>query len=186
MQGMVVCDLGCGTGLTSLAALQLGAERVLALDLNTDSLALTRESAARSFGDKPAAARLETMAFDMMGSDALAARTGKRVDLLVLSDLLYYEDMARAAAGRALEVMLAGGEVLVTDPGRNTQAAFLAELKSLAAGQGSLGESPPAWTPPTEEVAVSFRAWIASLRFERFAYRPAVGQAEETGYFLWL
>src|SRR5581483_10207932 len=42
LQGKRFLDIGCGSGLHSLAALRLGAAEVLAVDLDRDSVATTR------------------------------------------------------------------------------------------------------------------------------------------------
>jgi len=42
LSGMSFLDIGCGSGIHSLAALRLGANKVLALDIDPDSVATTR------------------------------------------------------------------------------------------------------------------------------------------------
>lgn len=46
--GGTVLDFGCGSGILSIAALALGAERVLGIDLDEQALRATRENAARN------------------------------------------------------------------------------------------------------------------------------------------
>src|SRR6516165_5570957 len=42
LSGMRFLDIGCGSGLHSLAALRLGAAEVVAVDIDADSVATTR------------------------------------------------------------------------------------------------------------------------------------------------
>jgi len=46
LQGLRVLDFGCGSGILGLAALKLGAERVVAIDHDPQALLATRENAA--------------------------------------------------------------------------------------------------------------------------------------------
>ena len=46
--GKTVLDVGCGSGILSLVALALGAERAIAIDIDPDSVAVTMENAARN------------------------------------------------------------------------------------------------------------------------------------------
>src|SRR6516164_3300543 len=43
LQGKRFLDIGCGSGLHSLAALRLGASEVVALDIDPESVATTRQ-----------------------------------------------------------------------------------------------------------------------------------------------
>ncbi|MCC7043180.1 MAG: class I SAM-dependent methyltransferase [Acidobacteria bacterium] len=47
LTGRTFLDIGCGSGLHSLAALRLGASRVLAVDIDADSVATTRNVLSR-------------------------------------------------------------------------------------------------------------------------------------------
>jgi ribosomal protein L11 methyltransferase len=46
LEGAAVLDVGCGTGVLGLAALHLGAGRVVAFDMDPDALETTRANAA--------------------------------------------------------------------------------------------------------------------------------------------
>jgi ribosomal protein L11 methyltransferase len=53
LQGKTVIDYGCGSGILAIAALKLGAARVLAVDIDPQCLAVTRENAQRNdIGDE--------------------------------------------------------------------------------------------------------------------------------------
>src|SRR6202044_3406861 len=45
--GRTFLDIGCGSGLFSLAAVRLGAKRLLAVDLDPNSVATTRKTLSR-------------------------------------------------------------------------------------------------------------------------------------------
>ena len=51
LAGKVFLDIGCGSGIHSLAALQLGAERVISFDYDRDSVATTER--VRAFANSP-------------------------------------------------------------------------------------------------------------------------------------
>lgn len=46
--GLTVIDYGCGSGILALAAARLGADRVLAVDIDTQAVKATRENARRN------------------------------------------------------------------------------------------------------------------------------------------
>ncbi len=48
VQGKLVIDVGCGSGILALAALALGAERAIAVDNDPEAIDVTRENAARN------------------------------------------------------------------------------------------------------------------------------------------
>jgi predicted nicotinamide N-methyase len=105
--GRSVLDLGAGSGLTGITAMQAGAARVLAAD--TDPFAL----AAIAFN-----AAVNEVAIDATGADLLAAPPSG-FDLILVGDLFY----ERALAERVLAFLEAarakGSAVLVGDPRRS-------------------------------------------------------------------
>ncbi len=77
--GMQVLDLGCGSGILSIAAAKLGAENVLALDSDPVAVQVTVENAEQnSVADKITA---------QAGSLEYALETGRRFDLLAVNIL---------------------------------------------------------------------------------------------------
>ena len=66
--GGTVLDYGCGSGILSIAALALGADRVLGIDLDEQALRATAENAARNLvAGQLAIARPETVHCDPKG-----------------------------------------------------------------------------------------------------------------------
>lgn len=118
-QGKIVCDLGCGTGLTTVVALAVGAQ-VISLDNNEKSLRLTELNSKESIPD----ANLRTSLYDISCGSGLPSS-----DILIMSDILYYESLALKCAELAAKAVSDGSQVLVTDPGRYTNQLFLERLQ---------------------------------------------------------
>jgi SAM-dependent methyltransferase len=64
VEGQRVLDIGCGSGLHSLAALRLGAKEVMAIDIDPDSVETTRRTLSRFAPDKQWTAELRSV-FDL-------------------------------------------------------------------------------------------------------------------------
>ncbi|MCL2779713.1 MAG: 50S ribosomal protein L11 methyltransferase [Polyangiaceae bacterium] len=48
LAGVTVLDVGCGSGILALVALELGAHRAICIDCDPDAISVTRENAARN------------------------------------------------------------------------------------------------------------------------------------------
>ena len=143
LAGVRVLELGCGTGVCSLAAAARGAT-VLATDVEPVALCLVRRAAAEQ-----QIATLQTAPFDAMCAEAaLPTVEGGPAELLVMSDLFVTPGLATALAARAVEATRSGTTVLVVDPGRPTRRDFVAALQ---AAQGSTAA--PASRPCFRDVA---------------------------------
>lgn len=106
LQKCTILELGCGTGLCSLAAASRGASRVIATDFNPAPLELVTLAATRQqFG------AVEVRVFDLCSAEALP--TG--VDLLLAADVCYNEKIARALARRCKQASVLGIRCWVAD-----------------------------------------------------------------------
>jgi ribosomal protein L11 methyltransferase len=103
LRGGTVLDVGCGSGILALVALKLGAARALAIDIDPEAVAVTRENALRngaadrlSAGEEPVSSVAETFPVVVANiehrtlvdlAEPLASRVAPG-GLLVLSGLL--------------------------------------------------------------------------------------------------
>ena len=146
--GQPVLELGCGVGLTGLAAAKLGA-RVTQTDLFPEALRAARENARRN-----GVAGIRHVAADWRHWPLRG-----RWPLILGSDVMY-ERSCHPALLQVLERSLTpGGTVLLTDPGRPMSLAFLAETER-AGWSVRMDEAAP--KPGTSDECV----WIYTLRRE--------------------
>ncbi len=73
VQGKLVIDVGCGSGILALAALALGAARAVAIDNDPEAIDVTRENAARNaLTDRVDASTTDIAALDLQAPLVLA------------------------------------------------------------------------------------------------------------------
>ena len=84
-QGDRVLDLGCGSGILSIAALVLGAERASAVDIDPKAVDVAYENAALNGIGKD---RYTVRAGDVLTDRALAAELAQERDQLVLANIV--------------------------------------------------------------------------------------------------
>jgi len=64
--GLEVCDLGCGTGMLSIACVLMGAARVLSVDVDKDALDVMKSNMGSAFGeDEDLAGKVEIVCADV-------------------------------------------------------------------------------------------------------------------------
>ena len=123
-QGLLVADLGCGSGVLGLASLLLGADAVLAAD--TDSLAVRATEGNRTLNDC-SEQRLEVALGSVETLQALLA--GRRADLLLCNIL-----------APVIEALSPGFESLIAPNGRALLSGLLVDqaprLKEVLKTQG--------------------------------------------------
>ena len=80
LAGRVLVDYGCGSGILAIAALKLGARRVLAIDIDPQALLATREQRRAKRGERSSDVRCTTQpgTADVLVANILA---GPLVDL---------------------------------------------------------------------------------------------------------
>lgn len=115
--GQRVVDLGAGTGLVSFTAARLGCAAI-ALDHDPFARAVITE-----------AARLQRLAVEVRDFDVAAETPLPPGDVVVLADLLYEPELARAAALRVREAVRRGARAIVGDPARYARAPFVKALE---------------------------------------------------------
>lgn len=164
VQGCSVLELGCGSGLVSIAAAVGGASFVLATDLVRANVDHVQESALLNH------CALHAEVFDVTSEYPLPSRgsrfcvdskTGRYhpecaedlpevFDYLVFSDVLYWPTEAAAFGRRAAQAYAAGTTVLIADPGRRKNdflRFFREELRDLAVEPWPVVDAVP-YTPP--------------------------------------
>ena len=103
LTGRPVLDLGCGSGILSIAALKLGAKRAVAVDIDDKCLDVAYENAAMN---GIGAGRYTVRAGDVLSDRALAAELAQKRYQLVLANIV--ADVIIPLSARA-------GEFLDTD-----------------------------------------------------------------------
>lgn len=118
VRGKSVLDLGCGAGLAAIAALQAGAQSVLAADIDLIALVASEMNAAAN------GVALQTTADDLL------AGLPRAFDVLLVGDLFYERQLADRVLALIEPASAAGTLVLIGDPertyfpkGRFTQVA---------------------------------------------------------------
>lgn len=105
--GKRVLDLGCGSGLTAIAAMKVGGTSVLAADIDAIALAATRLNAALN------GVRVETTAEDLLAMPPAA------YGVVLVGDLFYERTLAERVLSFIDSAASLGALVLIGDPQRN-------------------------------------------------------------------
>ena len=163
VRGKRVVEIGAGCGLVSLTCCALGADAVLATDVEDDALA--RVAGA------PGGAQVSTALFDIFADAPLP-----ECDTLVASDVGYTEKLALGFARRAAEAVAAGATVVTSDSTKLRWTEFLAEASRLT------GRDMRAFSWRDKSNPYVRPASVAVLRPFRIGSRPsklAIVQAEK-------
>ena len=113
-------ELGCGLGLPGLVAARRGA-RVVFVDRVPVPLAFVRASAAAN--------RLR--AVDLVAADLTSGAFARRLDLVLLAEVLYEREMLPAVARTLADLLAPEGLALLADGRRIDTRAFHPELAGL-------------------------------------------------------
>lgn len=105
--GRSVADLGCGSGLTAIAAKRAGAASVLAADIDALALAAVNLNAA-----------LNGVNLEVTGADLLAQAPGP-AEVVLVGDLFYERELAARVTAYIERAAFAGARVLIGDPKRS-------------------------------------------------------------------
>ena len=191
LKNKIVCDIGCGTGLVTLTSILLGADKVIAMDINEEALLYTQVAVENLLHTYPQfkTCNVEYKQFDIKDESSFMPNC----NFAIMSDVTYYKDLARISANRAFEMMITGAEVLVTDPGRDNRNVFLETLKELSGTNGALpfSISKESMEIEPKEVTMS-KLWAAQANFLQSKVKVhEVTQSNALpeyidGYSLWL
>ena len=107
-EGDRVLDLGCGSGILSIGALLLGAERAVAVDIVDNSVRTARENAEKN---GISAAQYTAYCGDIIGDEALRETLGSGYDLITANIVA---DVLIAMAGLFGGFLKPGGSLIVS------------------------------------------------------------------------
>jgi ribosomal protein L11 methyltransferase len=117
-QGGSVLDYGCGSGILSIAALVLGADRVLGVDLDEQALRATHDNADRNRVTE----RLEVSRPEAASGDRDNGRTFDRIVANILSNtLIELADELRGFSRTGTRIALSG---ILTDQASHVAAVY--------------------------------------------------------------
>jgi predicted nicotinamide N-methyase len=119
-------ELGCGLGVTAVAALVAGAT-LTAADCFPEALAFCRYNALRNTGMEPALVLADWRTAD--GRSRLGE--GGRYEIVLAADVLYDEEDVAPLLTLIPALLAPRGELWLADPGRDAASRFAAEASRL-------------------------------------------------------
>ena len=120
-----VLELGCGLGVTAIAALQAGAD-LSVCDYAEGALALCRLNARENAGREPATVQLNWR----RPSDAFLALAGDGFPVVLAADILYEARDIEPLLALAERVVAPGGLLWLAEPGRPIAREFVSRAES--------------------------------------------------------
>ncbi|MDE7293280.1 MAG: 50S ribosomal protein L11 methyltransferase, partial [Oscillospiraceae bacterium] len=106
--GAKVLDLGCGSGILSIAALLLGAERATAVDIDLNSVKIARENAEKN---NIPSEKYATHCGNIVTDSALRSKIGSGYDLITANIVA---DVIIAMSGLFREFLKSDGKLIVS------------------------------------------------------------------------
>jgi predicted nicotinamide N-methyase len=143
MQGKRVLELGCGLGVTAVAALRAGAD-LLVTDYSPEALALCSLNALEQAGTQPRTLRVN---WRNPGSNLHGA--GDEFPVVLAADVLYEGRDVDPLVALVEQVVAPDGELWLAEPGRPPAAQFLGSIGA----RGWIKESercPGPWPDPED------------------------------------
>eukprot|EP00435_Cladocopium_sp_Y103_P018076 s5162_g4.t1 len=154
-----IVELGCGTGLCSLAASTVPKTVVLATDYRQEPLELLQQAAVlnRERLQRTGAIGTSTISTKCLDFTQQAA---PEADVVVAADLLYLRSASEALARGCIAALRAGSHILVGDSDRPGRQAFLSVLRPALRGDRGNFERLQGWSlalPRHELISTSAR-----------------------------
>ena len=116
-KGCTALEIGCGVGLSGIAALSLG-HRVIFSDYDATAVSFAAKNARANGFDN-----FETLPLDWRSPPAL------QVPLILAADVIYEERNIEPLIAFIQAVLAPGGSCLLSDPDRSTKGGFCYALK---------------------------------------------------------
>ena len=157
VHGQRVLELGCGLGLTAIAALWAGA-RLLATDYSAEALWLTRWNCSRNTGRVPDLLRMNWR----RPSEQLARLiSSSSLPVILAADVLYEERDVEPLLRLVEHLLAPGGLLWLAEPGRRTATTFIERLR-----QKGWSDEVETWSGPWPD-AVDIAVVVAVHRLRR-------------------
>jgi predicted nicotinamide N-methyase len=137
-------ELGCGLGITAIAALRAGAD-LLATDYAAEALALCAFNCERALGRVPQLMRVNWRD----PHDRLFVVAGNGFPLVLAADVLYEARDVEPLLALVERVVAPGGELWLAEPGRAPAARFLDAMAALGWQANAESWSGP-WPDPED------------------------------------
>jgi predicted nicotinamide N-methyase len=122
MQGKRVLELGCGLGVTAVAALRAGAD-LLVTDYSPEALALCSLNALEQAGTQP-----QTLRVNWRNPGPNLHGAGDEFPVVLAADVLYEGRDVDPLVALVEQVVAPDGELLLAEPGRPPAAQFLGSI----------------------------------------------------------
>jgi predicted nicotinamide N-methyase len=143
--GKRVLELGCGVGITAIAALEAGAN-LIASDYSSDSLLLCRYNALDNAGREPDTLRINWR----NPSQLLFDLAGDGFPVVLAADVLYEERDVEPLLALLGRLVAPNGLLWLAEPGRRVSQLFLASARGAGwTGQSEFHQGP--WPDPNDE-----------------------------------
>jgi len=107
VKGKRVLDLGCGSGVSSIACAMAGAVHVRANDIDPFALEMASANAA-----------LNNVNLELSGVNLLSADEFCEADTVLAADMFYSERQSKLLLGFLRKMRAAGSQILIADAGR--------------------------------------------------------------------
>ena len=125
VSGKRVLELGCGLGVTAIAALHAGAD-LLVTDYAPEALALCAHNALEQAGREPRCLRLNWRD----PAQTCVSSLSDRFPLVLAADVLYERRDIEPLLVLSEQVVAPGGELWLAEPGRPPAARFLEMIEA--------------------------------------------------------